>query len=118
MIVGGGYTGKAETASTRDHSPATSAGLSCAREFSDAFPQMRIGLFERDFVGFGASGRNTGYANAGVGHSLPDDLLSRFGENNVTTTHFGAPLINDTVCFILLRHAQRYNWVMRQWTIY
>ncbi len=36
------------------------AGLSCARHLKEASPSLDVALVEREFVGFGASGRNAG----------------------------------------------------------
>lgn len=61
-IVGGGYT-----------------GLSTAITLKEAEPHMRIAIFERDFCGFGASGRNSGYVTSLLGHDL-HTVRKRFGQ--------------------------------------
>ena len=61
LIIGGGYT-----------------GLSAARFLKEAEPSMSIAVVEREHVGYGASGRNTGFLTPLVGHDL-STVLRRFG---------------------------------------
>jgi glycine/D-amino acid oxidase-like deaminating enzyme len=61
LIVGGGYT-----------------GLSTARALKLAEPGMKVAIIERAFVGFGASGRSSGYLTPLIGHDL-HTLLRRYG---------------------------------------
>jgi glycine/D-amino acid oxidase-like deaminating enzyme len=62
LIVGGGYT-----------------GLSAARALKAAQPELRIAVVERRFVGYGASGRNSGFLTPLIGHDLAS-LRRRFGD--------------------------------------
>jgi glycine/D-amino acid oxidase-like deaminating enzyme len=61
LIVGGGYT-----------------GLSAARFLKEAEPSMSVAVLERRWVGYGASGRNTGFLTSLVGHDL-SSVLRRYG---------------------------------------
>ena len=56
LVVGAGFT-----------------GLSCARELAAAHPNARICVVEKEFVGFGASGRNAGFCTNQVADNRLDE---------------------------------------------
>ena len=68
-IVGGGFT-----------------GLSTAYHLKQAEPSARIAVFESDYIGFGASGRNGGFAMTLFGLTLPITAL-RFGKDKARSAH-------------------------------
>jgi glycine/D-amino acid oxidase-like deaminating enzyme len=61
-IIGGGFT-----------------GLSAARNLKRAFPGLNVLVIEEAFVGFGASGRNSGYLNSQIGDATIEEMVSRLG---------------------------------------
>ena len=69
VIVGGGFT-----------------GLWTARELLEREPTLRIAVLESSVCGFGASGRNGGWASALF--PVSDDVLAkRYGDDTVTQIH-------------------------------
>ena len=68
-IVGGGFT-----------------GLSTAYHLKKASPDMKIGLFESDILGYGASGRNGGFNMTLFGLTLGITAL-RFGKSKAKEAH-------------------------------
>jgi len=64
-VVGGGFT-----------------GLACAYFIKQRFPKMKVVVLEKEFIGFGASGRNTGISGATLGHSLLR-LKKKFGVEKI-----------------------------------
>jgi glycine/D-amino acid oxidase-like deaminating enzyme len=68
-IVGGGYT-----------------GLTTAFFVKQADPALRVALLEARFVGFGASGRNAGFAMTRIG-MLPSLTALRFGRSRALEAH-------------------------------
>ncbi|MCB9568976.1 MAG: FAD-dependent oxidoreductase [Myxococcales bacterium] len=62
LIVGAGFT-----------------GLAAARALKAAEPGLKIVVVDRDFVGYGASGRNSGFLTPLIGHDL-HSLRRRFGD--------------------------------------
>ena len=72
-VVGGGYT-----------------GLTTAYFTKEADPGLRVALLEAEVVGFGASGRNGGFAMTKVGMT-PSVTAYRFGKRRALETHeYGA----------------------------
>jgi len=69
VVIGGGFT-----------------GLWSAIRMADAEPSLRIVVLERETVGFGASGRNGGFAMTMVGRSL-HDLVRKVGVDAAKATH-------------------------------
>lgn len=65
VIVGGGFT-----------------GLSSAFFIKQRFPKRKVIVLEREFIGFGSSGRNTGISGATLGHSLLR-LRKKFGAEKI-----------------------------------
>lgn len=68
-IVGGGFT-----------------GLSTAYHLKLAEPSARIAIFESEYIGFGASGRNGGFSMTLFGLTLPITAL-RFGKKNAAAAY-------------------------------
>jgi glycine/D-amino acid oxidase-like deaminating enzyme len=68
-VVGGGFT-----------------GLSTAYHLKKAEPSATIALLESEFIGFGASGRNGGFAMTLFGLTMPITAL-RFGKANAKAAH-------------------------------
>lgn len=68
-IVGGGFT-----------------GLSTAYHLKQAEPSATIAILESEFIGFGASGRNGGFAMTLFGLTLPITSL-RFGKKKAKAAH-------------------------------
>jgi len=64
-VVGGGFT-----------------GLAAAYFIKQRFPGMKVVVLEKEFIGFGASGRNTGISGATLGHSL-FRLKKKFGAEKI-----------------------------------
>lgn len=80
LIVGGGYT-----------------GLSAARLLKEAEPSMSVAVVEKHHVGFGGSGRNTGFLTPFIGHDL-HNLLRRFGpERARAVCKFGRDAVASVV---------------------
>jgi glycine/D-amino acid oxidase-like deaminating enzyme len=69
VVIGGGFT-----------------GLWSAIRMTEADPSLRIVVLERETVGFGASGRNGGFAMTMVGRSL-HDLVRKVGAGAARATH-------------------------------
>jgi glycine/D-amino acid oxidase-like deaminating enzyme len=69
LIIGGGYT-----------------GLSAARFLREAEPSLSIAVVERHQVGFGASGRNSGYLTPLIGHDMMS-LVRRLGEERARAVY-------------------------------
>ncbi len=83
LVIGGGYT-----------------GLSSALCLKEAEPGLRVAVIERDFVGFGASGRNSGYLTSLLGHDLWT-LRRRLGdERGRVAAAFGAAAVDHVVATI------------------
>jgi glycine/D-amino acid oxidase-like deaminating enzyme len=69
VIVGGGYT-----------------GLWTAIALKDADPSLEVAVLEQKVVGYGASGRNGGFAMTMVGRNL-HDLVRKVGPERARATH-------------------------------
>jgi glycine/D-amino acid oxidase-like deaminating enzyme len=65
VIIGGGFT-----------------GLSSAYFIKQRFPSRKVMVLEKEFVGYGSSGRNTGISGATLGHSLLR-LKKKFGAERI-----------------------------------
>ena len=86
LVIGGGYT-----------------GLSAARCLKEAEPGLRVAVVERDFVGFGASGRNSGFLTGLIRHDL-STLRRRLGdERGRAVAAFGEAAV-DHVVEVARRH--------------
>jgi len=79
LIIGGGF-----------------AGLSSARFLKEAQPSLKVAVLEKDYVGFGASGRNGGFAMTllGLNHS---QLLRDAGLETARAAHAWAKKAVDYV---------------------
>jgi glycine/D-amino acid oxidase-like deaminating enzyme len=77
--VGGGFT-----------------GLWTAHFLLQAQPSLKVAVVERDFVGYGASGRNGGFAMTLLGRSL-HDLVQTFGVEQARDAHFAVARSIDSI---------------------
>jgi glycine/D-amino acid oxidase-like deaminating enzyme len=86
-IIGGGFT-----------------GLWTAYFLKRADPGLRIAVIERDVVGYGASGRNGGFAMTLLNRGL-NDMVKAFGDDATRTAHRAAAASVDGIGAFVAEHA-------------
>jgi glycine/D-amino acid oxidase-like deaminating enzyme len=92
-IVGGGYT-----------------GLWTAYHLQDAEPSLRIAVLEEEEIGFGASGRNGGFAMTLLDMSLAH-LRRNYGDERARAAHLAVAASVEEIGEAVRRHGIECEWV-------